>query len=175
MVRPVIVTLQTAAQVLRVPPFRIIHLCEEGCITPFENAAGRGSVRRFDRDNLLELAVCLELQNAGIPAPRILHCVKVFQWLRRMKAVKHLITERGLFGVIESLGTRETPAMLHVKVPERGTLPTEPMLVFIQIERPLPSPPESGFGFTADPSLVNAWPVRVSLNLTYILSTICLY
>ena len=172
MIGSVFVTLQTAAQVLRVPPFRIIHLCEEGCVTPVENSAGRGSVRRFDRDNLLELAVCLELQNAGIPAPRILHCIKVFHRLRRMKAVKPLITERGLFGAVESLGTRETPAMLHVKVPERGTSPTEPMLVVIQSERYPPSSPDSGFGFIADPSLVNAWPVRVSLNLTYISSTI---
>jgi hypothetical protein len=77
-------TLQAAAQLLQVPKaYRLIHLCESGCIKPAEDSDGRGTVRRFNRDNLLALAVCIELQNAGVVAPRILQAMKVFEWRRQ--------------------------------------------------------------------------------------------
>lgn len=172
MIPAVLVTLQVAAQILRVPPFRVIHLCETRCVKPVEDSAGRGSVRRFNRDNLFVLAVCLELQNAGIPAHHIAKCIRVFEWLLRLRALKSVVAEGGLCGALGHLGTRDMPVLLHLKVPERAASSEEPPMVFLQTGMHLPYPPESGFGFCSKSADVDIWPVRITLNLSFILSTV---
>ena len=167
-----LVTLQLASQILGVEPYRIIHLCESGCVKPTEDAEGRGTVRRFSTDDLFLLAVCLELQNAGVTAARIAKVSRLLSWLPRMQRSKEVFREGGLRGIIRHVGNREHPVMLHVKMPERGVHPTEPPMVLIQSAERLPFPPESGLGTCTTSATVDIWPVRVTLNLTFIASTI---
>ncbi len=168
----VLITLNVTAQVLNVKPYRVIHLCEEGCVIPAEDSEGRGTVRRFNRDDLFRLAVGLELQNAGMTCVRIKKALRVFDWLPRAKSLAPVFRKQGLCGVIAALATPEHPAMLHVKAPERGVHPAELVMSFLQTNVPLPMPSESGLGTCRDTRGVDVWPVRVTLNLSFILSTI---
>src|SRR5262245_48255467 len=62
-------TLKEVAAHFHRPAHRIIHLCEAGVVRPTVDAAGRGSVRRFSRDDAFRLLLALELQEAGVQAP----------------------------------------------------------------------------------------------------------
>ena len=168
----VLITLNVAAQVLNVKPYRIIHLCEEGCVVPAEDSEGRGTVRRFSKDNLFRLAVGLELQNAGVTCARIKKALGIFDWLPRVRNLAAVFKANGLCGVIASLAEPTRPVMLHVKAPERGVLPAEQVMSFLQTATPLPMPTESGLGTCRDTRGVDVWPVRVTLNLSFIVSTI---
>ncbi len=168
----VLLTLNVAAQVLNVKPYRVIHLCEEGCVIPAEDSGGRGTVRRFSKDDLFRLAVGLELQNAGVPCARIKKALRIFDWLSRVRSLAPLFREQGLCGVIATLATPKRPVMLHVKAPERGALSAEQVMSFLQAAVPLPMPTDSGLGTCRDTRGVDIWPVRVTLNLSFILSTI---
>jgi len=165
-------TLNMAAQILQVKPYRIIHLCEEGSVVPAEDSHGQGTVRRFNRDNLFLLAVSLELQNAGVPSARITKALRIFDRLARARNLAMVFKANGLCGVIASLAEPNRPVMLHVKAPERGVLSIEPVMSFLQTAVPLPMPAESGLGTCRDTRGVDIWPVRVTLNLSFILSTI---
>jgi DNA-binding transcriptional MerR regulator len=166
----VLITLNTASQVLQVKPYRIIHLCEEGCVVPAEDS--QGTVRRFSKDNLFQLAVCLELQNAGVTSARTKKAVRIFNWLARAKNFAPTFKTHGLCGVIEILTEPKSPVMLHVKAPERGVHSAELVMSFLQAAFTLSKPAESGLGTCRDTRGVDIWPVRVTLNLTFILSTI---
>ena len=99
----VLITLNAASQVLQVKPYRIIHLCEEGCVVPAEDSHGQGTVRRFSKDDLFQLAICLELQNAGVTSARITKAMRIFNWLARAKSFAAVLREHGLCGVIGKL------------------------------------------------------------------------
>jgi hypothetical protein len=62
--------------------------------------------------------------------------------------------------------------MMHVKVPERAVSENEPPMVFIETQALLRAAPDSRFAICRDAAPVNRWPVRVTVNLTHILSTI---
>ncbi len=168
----VLITLNVAAQVLNVKPYRIIHLCEEGCVVPAENSGGRGTVRRFSKDDLFRLAVGLELQNAGVTCARIKKALRIFDWLERTRSLAVVFKANGLCGVVASLAEPNRPVMLHVKAPERGVVHAELVMSFLQSAVPLPMSAESGLGTCRDTRGVDIWPVRVTLNLSFILSTI---
>ena len=55
-----------------VAPHKVIHLVEEGVVTPTVNPSGRGRVRRFSQDDLLVTATALELQRWGVKVRMLL-------------------------------------------------------------------------------------------------------
>lgn len=67
-------TTPEVAELLGVEPHRVIYLCEKGVVKPEVGAAGRGSVRRFNDDNLFVSALALELQRWGVES-RLLQAV----------------------------------------------------------------------------------------------------
>ena len=64
-------TMKEIADHIRRPAHRIIHLCESSVIRPTVDANGRGSVRRFSRDDTFRILLALELQEAGVEVPLI--------------------------------------------------------------------------------------------------------
>jgi len=73
-------TLAEADSLLRVEQHRLIHLCEKKVIIPdFEDASGRGTVRRFSERNLFEFAVALELRLFLLPISYIAPVIKVLR------------------------------------------------------------------------------------------------
>ena len=65
---------------LKVEQHRLIHLCEKGVVTPdFEDAQGRGTMRRFSERNLFEFAVALELRQFSLPVAYITPIIKVLR------------------------------------------------------------------------------------------------
>jgi len=76
-------TLTAAARLLEEPQHRLIYLCEKGVVEPdLEDAAGRGSSRRFSNRNLLEFAVALRLRDLELPATgiaAIIHVLRAFE------------------------------------------------------------------------------------------------
>lgn len=61
-----LMTLGQIAKIFDEEEHRLIHLCERGVIIPAEDAQGRGTVRRFDANNLFCFAVALETQRWGV-------------------------------------------------------------------------------------------------------------
>ena len=67
-------TTPEVAELLGVEPHRVIYLCEKGVVKPEVDAAGRGSVRRFNDDDVFMCALALELQRWGVES-RLLRAV----------------------------------------------------------------------------------------------------
>jgi hypothetical protein len=61
---------EVAAQLYR-PAHRIIHVCETGVVRPTVDAEGRGSVRRFSREDIFRIRLALELQDWGVDLPML--------------------------------------------------------------------------------------------------------
>lgn len=65
---------------LGVEQHRLIHFCEKGVILPdYEDASGRGTVRRFSERNLFEFAVALELRRFLLPIAYITPIIRVLE------------------------------------------------------------------------------------------------
>lgn len=76
----VVYTLQEIEKKLKTEQHRLIHLCEKGVVTPdFEDASGRGTVRRFSERNLFEFAVAFELRRFSLPVAYIAPLIKVLR------------------------------------------------------------------------------------------------
>ena len=76
----VIYTLAEIEVKLKVEQHRLIHLCEKGAVVPdFEDAAGRGTMRRFSERNLFEFAVAMELRRFSLPVAYIVPLMKVLR------------------------------------------------------------------------------------------------
>lgn len=90
---------------LKVEQHRLIHLCEKGVITPdYEDASGRGTMRRFSERNLFEFALALELRHFLLPVAYIAPIIQVLEVFESYAAKKiHL------FHLPESL--QEKPAI----------------------------------------------------------------
>lgn len=74
---------------LKVEQHRLIHLCEKGVITPdYEDASGRGTVRRFSERNLFEFAVALELRRFFLPIAYIAPIIRVLEAFEAYAAKK---------------------------------------------------------------------------------------
>jgi hypothetical protein len=162
----VLFTLKVAEQIFKVPQHRLIHLCETGVVEPVVDAKGRGSVRRFSRDNLFVLALALRLQDMGLMTEQMGPVKDLFDWLPRMRILREEIAAGGLVGVIESLGSPENPALLHIVMPEAG-MPPDSMWVAIESSRKLPQPPKSKMSFHTDDSQLRVCPARLVVNLTH--------
>jgi len=76
----VVYTLQEIEKKLKVKQHRLIHLCEKEVVIPdFEDAQGRGTMRRFSERNLFEFAVALELRQFSLPVAYIAPLMKVLR------------------------------------------------------------------------------------------------
>lgn len=82
-------TLSEIQERLNVEQHRLIHLCEKGVITPdYEDASGRGTVRRFSERNLFEFAVALELRRFSLPIAYIAPIIRVLEAFEAYAAKK---------------------------------------------------------------------------------------
>lgn len=82
-------TLSEIEERLKVEQHRLIHLCEKGVITPdYEDASGRGTVRRFSERNLFEFAVALELRRFLLPIAYIAPIIRVLEAFEAYAAKK---------------------------------------------------------------------------------------
>ena len=162
----VLFTLKVAEQIFKVPQHRIIHLCETEVVKPVVDAKGRGSVRRFSRDNLFVLAVALTLQDMGLLTEQMGLVRDLFDWFPKMSMLREEIAKGGLVGVIESLGSPENPALLHIVIPEPG-MPPDSMLVAIESPRRLPQPTQTEISFHTDDSKLRPKLARLVVNLTH--------
>lgn len=82
-------TLSEIEEKLKVEQHRLIHLCEKGVITPdYEDAAGRGTMRRFSERNLFEFAVALELRRFLLPVAYISPIIQTFRAFEDYAATK---------------------------------------------------------------------------------------
>src|ERR1700692_2754516 len=77
-------TLKEVADQLDQPPQRIIHVCETGIVRPAVAAGGRGSVRRFSREDIFRLRLALELQDMGVQVPLIKPLMKALDQFMAM-------------------------------------------------------------------------------------------
>ncbi len=64
-------TLKEVAEIVRQEPHRVIHLCECRVVVPKIGADGRGSVRRFSRDDIFRIRLGLTLQDSGLSVSQI--------------------------------------------------------------------------------------------------------
>ena len=65
---------------LGVEQHRLIHLCEKGVIIPdYEDASGRGTMRRFSERNLFEFALALELRRFLLPVAYIAPIIRILE------------------------------------------------------------------------------------------------
>lgn len=61
---------------------QIIHWVQSGVIIPFQDVRGRGKVRKYDFQNLIEFMICREINRFGIG----IHAMKdIVEYLRRTK------------------------------------------------------------------------------------------
>jgi hypothetical protein len=167
---PILVTLNTAAQILAVMPYRIIHLCEKNCVTPSKDSQGQGTVRRFSRDDLFKLAVCLELQNAGATAARIEKAISIVDHLLHSTRVTRL-NENRLCATVERLSFKG-PVLLHVRMPDRNASTGENLPTLLQTRKLRMTQAPNDLGICPDSRVPDAWPVRITVNLTEVLKTI---
>jgi DNA-binding transcriptional MerR regulator len=64
-------TMKEVAELLNRPAHRIIHVCETKLVLPAVDADGRGTVRRFSRDDVFRIRLALALQDIGVDLPEI--------------------------------------------------------------------------------------------------------
>jgi len=91
-----LITLSDVAEILGDEEHRLIHLCERNVVVPVEDAHGRGTVRRFSRDNLFCFAVALELQKWGVQVKSLQRVVKLLMHLAaagRARDVKDVVDQ----------------------------------------------------------------------------------
>ena len=77
-------TIPEIAQILCTPQHTLIHLCEQGGITPdFADATGRGSSRRFSKRNVFEFAIALRLRALMLPVAAAGGVIRVLRAFER--------------------------------------------------------------------------------------------
>lgn len=113
----IVYTLAQIEEKLKEPQHRLIHLCEKEVIKPdFEDASGRGTMRRFSERNLFEFAVALELRRFDLP---VAYIAPIFRILRSFEAYAGKKIE--VFSLPRSL--QEKPAVgLHLIIQNGDTL-----------------------------------------------------
>src|SRR5688572_4463018 len=110
-------TMKSVAEILAEPAHRVIHLCEHGVLNPIVRSRGRGSVRRFDREDIFRLSVAFELQNHRLPMPRITPLSNCFDELNEMPEFQTVKAEGGetdLPGALHDLGDLEKPVFVFL-------------------------------------------------------------
>jgi hypothetical protein len=117
---------EVAATVGR-PAHRVIHLCEARLVSPAEDAAGRGTVRRFRRGDIFLIALALDLQDAGLQIPHIRPLFAALEGLLRRDDVRALGQSRSGFDItsaIHRLGSKRRPVLARL-------VPLEPVILVI--------------------------------------------
>jgi len=121
-------TLKQIAEHFNRPAHRIIHLCESGVILPTVDAKGRGTMRRFSRDDTFRILVALELQEAGVQVPLIKPLMQAFDRLLEIRAIKKLKADRQPSDLVEvirhHLGAADQPVIAFLTPPDRVALVT---------------------------------------------------
>jgi DNA-binding transcriptional MerR regulator len=159
-------TMKEIAERLGRPAHRIIHLCETGVVEPAEDAAGRGSVRRFRRDDIFRILVALELQEAGVQVPLIKPLMRALDYLHGNYAIQEREGKtfcRDLVGVIKSVSSREKPVRAFLRPPREVALVVpdfKPKL--------LDGGPGVAVRLYADDTKTLDWKVSIAVNLTLI-------
>jgi hypothetical protein len=122
--------LQTMKQVVALlgrPAHRVIHLCEAGVVCPTVGASGRGSVRRFSRDDLFRVALALDLQDAGAQAPLLGLLMGRLDRLMALGEVRTLggsVVGFDLITAFRLFGSDDEPALVWLTPPGRAALVT---------------------------------------------------
>jgi hypothetical protein len=125
-------TLKEVAGHFNRPAHRIIHLCEAGVVRPAVGASGRGSARRFSRDDAFRLLLALELQEAGVQAPLIKPLMAALDRLLELPevhALRDLLGRHDLVEVVRQVGSVEAPVRAYLTPPDRVALVTPRLLV----------------------------------------------
>jgi DNA-binding transcriptional MerR regulator len=131
-------TLKLVAEWIKRPPHRLIHLCEEGIVVPEVDAEGRGSMRRFNRENIYRLLIGLHMQEIGLQVPIIRQLMEALDQLMQIKEIielKREIEDYDLPAVIKNLGDPEFGVLAFLNLNERVDL-FIPKLKIIPRERP---------------------------------------
>src|SRR5579872_5431109 len=92
-------TMKEVAELLDRPAHRIIHVCESGVVKPSVEAEGRGTVRRFSRDEIFRVRVALSLQDVGVSLPDVKPLMKALDWFYEM----HAHAERVHIDLVEAI------------------------------------------------------------------------
>lgn len=162
MEKPELKTLKEVADHFHRPAHRIIHLCETGLIIPAVDAQGRGSVRRFSRDNTFRILVALELQEAGVQVPLIKPLMKALDRLMDLRETKEFSKDLARFDLVEvinrRLGSDEKPVIAFLTPPERVALVTPRFSV--------PNRPGVGVDLHMSDRQLLARGVSILINLT---------
>jgi DNA-binding transcriptional MerR regulator len=114
------------------PAHRIIHLCETGLIRPAVDATGRGSARRFSRDDTFRIFLALHLQESGIDIPRIKPLMEALDRLMELREVKKLrdrLPRSDLLEVILTIGSEQRPVLAVLTPPNHVALVTPNLAV----------------------------------------------
>ena len=129
-------TLKELADHFNRPPHRIIHLCETGVVRPTVDAQGRGSVRRFSREDAFRVLLALELQEAGVQVPLIKPLMKALDHLMELPEIKKFRDIWGRYDLVEAIlyfGSSDQPVRAVLTPPDRVALVTPKLTV---INRP---------------------------------------
>src|SRR5438309_526325 len=109
------------------PAHRIIHLCETGLVRPTVDASGRGSVRRFSRDDTLRVFLALHLQESGVEIPRIRPLMEALDRLMELREVKKLGEGPSRFDLVQvilAIGSEQRPVVAVLTPPNHVALVT---------------------------------------------------
>src|SRR5436190_16471541 len=120
-------TLKEVAKHAGRPAHRIIHLCETGVVCPTVNALGRGSVRRFSREDLFRVLLALDLQDAGVRVPLMKLLMERLDRLleiREIQAMRRLVGQLDLVSVIRLIGSDSQPVLAWLTPPIHVALVT---------------------------------------------------
>ena len=109
------------------PAHRVIHLCETEVICATIPAVGRGSVRRFSREDVFRVALSLDLQDAGVQVPllqRLMNRLDAFMAIREIQNMRKTIEDLDLVEVVRLIGTEKEPVLAWLTPPDRVALIT---------------------------------------------------
>ena len=121
-------TLREVSRRIAKPAHRIIHLCEGRVVVPRVDSAGRGTMRKFDRENVFRVLLGLELQDAGVAIPRLRRVMQTldrFMALPEIKRVRErLLKSQDLVELVFRLGDDANPVLIVLQPPDHVTLVT---------------------------------------------------
>jgi len=142
-------TLRTTTQVadlLGVPPHRVIHLVESGVVRPHENPKGRGQVRRYNRDDVLLVALALELQRWGVTV-RLLQPLSLY--LRRFFETVQQGGGRDFVGTLRGLSRKQARVRLHLVGEDKAVFETPAFRTLVGADMQFGEVPKDEWPFTA--------------------------
>src|SRR5438128_59725 len=113
-------TMKEVADRLQSPAHRIIHVCETGVVRPTVDADGRGSVRRFSREDVFRISLALKLQDGGVALPLIKPLMQALDWFKdqyKLQTVSVQLLDLDLVSVIDALGSTRKPIRAYLWPP----------------------------------------------------------